>query len=175
MGNQMFWVFFIIIIFKDFIWERVSTSEREREKQPPHWVGSPTWGLIPRPEIIRTWAEGRRFTDWATQAAWDFLLENVFSLALVLPNFDFNPQISDCNLTYSLLGRHLWNSIQLFCWYFSLSRQCRWMSSSCQVAAPQWQLNRFWNVQKPLVELHLELRHRICCRFMWEWRSHCCF
>jgi len=38
-------------------------GQKERDKQTPRWV----WTWSQDPEVM-TWAEGRRLTDWATQA-----------------------------------------------------------------------------------------------------------
>ena len=64
----LWWHFF----FKDIIYlregecMRQGEGQREREKQTPHWSGSP-WGSVPRPQDHNL-SRGRCLTDWATQA-----------------------------------------------------------------------------------------------------------
>ena len=63
----------ILLFFKIlFIWERVSEStnrwegQREREKQTLAEQEAPS-GTRSQDPVVLTWAEGRWFTDWATQ------------------------------------------------------------------------------------------------------------
>lgn len=46
---------------------KLAGRNRESEKQTSLWAGSQTWGSIPVPAVIMTWAESSRSTDWATQ------------------------------------------------------------------------------------------------------------
>lgn len=76
--NKSFFKRFIL-----FIWERERTQEwdeeqRERErilKRTPRWVQGPTWGSIPGPLEITTWATINNQTlNWSTQAPLEIFL-----------------------------------------------------------------------------------------------------
>ena len=65
----------IVVSFKFLlIWESVhmwgAAGQREKEKQTPHWAGSPVLAPSQEPGIM-TWDEGRWLTHWATWAAPD--------------------------------------------------------------------------------------------------------
>jgi len=76
-SNQTLFIYFFLKILFIYSWE--TERERQREKQAPKEQRARCGTRSQDPGIV-TWAEGRRLTDWATQASHEPDLKDSFLL-----------------------------------------------------------------------------------------------